>query len=209
MNSIDEKLLKYFENEMSDHERKEFEAVLLSNPDLLKKLNEFQKVSSSFSAYNNVEVDERYFSNLIPRFNEKKKSKISLFTEYLFRPVYLYPILSSAAAVIIIFITLNSINKVTPFNFQTVASEMQENEINEQLNSIKEDYYSTEINKESIPDSIVGDYYYSQITESPDQVSEYITSTSGYTVTENSIYNDLSDEEADKIYNELINKKIL
>lgn len=210
MNLNDERLLKYFENEMSRQERKEFENELQANPDLLIKLNEFKRVSSSFSVYKNVEADERYFNSLIPRFNEKdKRSKVSLFADYLLRPVYLYSVLSSAAAVMIIFFTLISVNKTEPVSIQSLANEMQETEITEQLETYKEDYYTAETIQESVSDSTVSNYYYDQIKENPDQIAEYISSNSGYEVSYSSIYKDLSDEEADKIYNELINKEIL
>ena len=73
MNSTDERLLRYFENEMSGQERKGnsklyCRQILTFSGSLMNS----GRVSSSFSVYKNVEADERYFSSLIPRFNEKR-----------------------------------------------------------------------------------------------------------------------------------------
>jgi len=209
MNSIDEKLLRYFENEMDPDERKEFEIELHSNPGLMNNLQNFRSVTNSFQLYKEIKTDERYFNNIISEFNIRKGSveKKSWF-DFIFRPVYILPGIASILVLISVFVLLNRTNNilVTP---QGVVSELQENEITDALSIYHEDYYTSDKIVETVPDSAFNNYFYAEISENPQSIKEYISKTTGYTGTDDVNYKNLSEEEVDKIYSELINKKIL
>ncbi|NWF90633.1 MAG: hypothetical protein HXY50_14370 [Ignavibacteriaceae bacterium] len=72
---IDNRIILYFDNQLNEIEKKEFEKEL-SNSDLLLRQVEFYKQSMQFLKLNVSEnIDENYFINLIPRFRSKQNKK--------------------------------------------------------------------------------------------------------------------------------------
>lgn len=205
MNTMDEKLLKYFDGEMTTAEKFEFEQLLKENPSLQKKLNDLKKVSSAFSFYSKAEEENVYQAAVT--FN--KKSKKESFIKKIFpTPAYLYSTAGVFVLLIMFLLVLPQINKPKVNDAAKIASELKESEISDALSNYRE-YYNSEKTADAISDSAVNGYYLDEINKHSDEVSGYLSGTDNYTGYTGSVINSVSPEEAEQIYKELLNKKIL
>lgn len=122
MKKNDERILKYLSKLMSENERLDFEIKLASSDELKSDLASINNQLEEVSFPKTIEVDERYFANLLPRVRERleKKKKIILWkSAYYFTP--------TAAAVVILSFLLFSSKAEFDTQYKELADEVVNN----------------------------------------------------------------------------------
>ncbi len=198
MNNRD-RILKYLSDLMSSEEKIRFQEELENNKSLKKELERIEKEIHNFSTETNFEIESPYFNNLYVRAKDKFKTKRHS------KKLVALPALSIVFTVLLLFILnfpdrdrINSQN----LSLQNVIAEVDSTEILEMFESnFIDDYafyqsgdFSEYINSENEEDIYLVDGYNNEINFYPTTLEEY---------------DDLSNEDVDIIYDELLNKKIL
>src|SRR4030067_1010173 len=65
-----EEIRKYIEGELSGEELINFEKEINNSPELKKEIDSLRNVLNQFKKLKNVNADENYFTNILPRFRE-------------------------------------------------------------------------------------------------------------------------------------------
>lgn len=144
MKKNDERILKYLSELMNEKERLNFEKELASSDELSNDLASITNQLEEVSHLQAIEVDERYFANLLPRVRERlqKKKKMVLWkSAYYFTP-------TAAAVVILSFLLFNSKTE-----FETQYHELANEVVNNFSNQEVSEKYFTEL--ESSPAEII------------------------------------------------------
>ncbi|OGU33852.1 MAG: hypothetical protein A2068_03120 [Ignavibacteria bacterium GWB2_35_6b] len=195
----EEKILKYFSDSLTSEEKKNFEEEI-ENSEELK--NEFVKFRESLSELKNIstpEVDENYFVNLTPRIRNKMGKKRKFFTI----PKLAFSFSVFAVILVISFNLFNNENKQIIFsleNEKSILNEVLEETPDEQLS----DYINFSLNYGSDNFSVLADEI-----EYDEENLRTIGEKTLKSFNEYELIDNLSDEEADEIYNQLLNTKIL
>lgn len=193
---------KYIENEMSEDEKSKFEKNLALDRDL--KVN-FEKFYMNYKKLNSeINVDEDYFVTLMPRVRERLSEKKKLFNFFSRLPKFVY--------IIPVFI----IGAIVYYNMAIFKNKTDKNTILELSNELKNNSeLFTEILNEHRRLRIIDDYD-SEIYSIIYSDNEYENLILNYAEENNHIFelnekviNELSEEDYNLVYNEIINKKIL
>jgi len=111
MKKNDEKILKYISDSMNETERTSFESELEHSEDLRTDLDEVRAKLGEIIIPRDIEADERYFANILPRVMERLEEKKNFFSWKI--AYYLTP---TAAAVVVLSLFL--FNSKTEFDLQ-------------------------------------------------------------------------------------------
>ena len=198
-------ILKYLSGLMNADEQLQFEQQLESNPELKAEYDRINSSLKELNDLNKVESESVYFNNLIPRMHKKMNENNG---KGLVRFV---PSFSFAIVILMIFLlqfpNLDE-NSVYELNYSdneiaSILSETDDSLLSDYLELGLVDnfsYYSYETD-DSFPDVYIDQTILSEIgLEQSDEYYDYGLSAN---------INDYSSEEANIIYEELINKKIL
>jgi hypothetical protein len=197
MKNNDDRILKYLSELMDVNERAEFEKELSSSGKLSNDFDAFKNQINVAVMPETITVDERYFTNLLPRIHkrmEKRNRLLSWKTVYYFVP--------TAAAVLVF--TLLMVNPKTNFdaNYKDLANEVVNNFSDKEVS----DKYFTEL--ESNPADAI-------LTQSNDELNIQIpsdleiSSESYIRLIDNPVTEDystlsrLSDKELEIVYEKL------
>ena len=194
-----EKILKYFSDELSSEEKKVFESELKNSEEVKKEFLKFQKTLSELKSISVPEVDESYFINLTPKIREKidKKKKFITIPKLA---------LTFTVAVIVLVVSLNIFNTenrrymFSVENEKSILSEVLDETSDEQLS----DYINFSLGNSSNNFSVLAggiDY--------DDESLKTLGEKTLKKFDEYDLIESLGDEEADEIYNQLLNTKIL
>ena len=195
MKSNKEKVIKFLSGLMTEEEKKEFETELNSSPELKLLLEKYSNNMSELKMLSEVKVDESYFNTLIPKMREKLEVKKSRPLIYRFAPAIPALTLSIFILVNILYLNFKTTNTFDDTLANLVAgsdSTTIAEFVNDYSSSYLEDY-STDYN---LPED-----YFSDIELTGQLRAEVIDSYN--------LYENLSEEDVDYIYNNLIDKKIL
>lgn len=202
---VDDKIILYLDNQLSEKEKVEFEHELENNEELKSQLIEYKKFLSSFAELNSVEVDERYFSENVPKLREKldKKKKLALIPRFSIA-------LSTIVAIFLIFMFVLNNNKTTNV---TTLNNLIENANQNDLKSVLDSYTNTlnlsdastisNISDTSV-DSVINQSYYSELNLTTAQLEGYLNL---HSIDYNSLISGLGSSEKETLYEELKNKK--
>lgn len=195
--------IKYLENELSEEEKSNFEKNLSLNHNLRK---EFEKYQMNYKNLNlEVKAEEDYFVTLLPRVKERisEKKKFSFYFNRIPKYAYLVPVILIAAVVIFSLNTSNS-NIKSAIDVKKLTNAFSDN--NELI---------TELLDETSHYKIIENYdteIYS-LTHSEDEyeniILNYLKENNHIFELNESIINNLSEDDYNLVYNEIINKKIL
>jgi len=199
MNNKD-KIIRYFDNQMSAKEKELFEKELNNSLDLQREIEDYKLFLSSFKE---TELKEDYINNVIPKFRERmrRKSKLQGFSGR-------FALAGSIAVAVIFaaFLLFNSRNTSNIESIQQLVSQITTEDANAAA--------STYLNNVSLSDLNINssDAYDSVFTKILG--NELSVSTNSNLDLISSINNSLSqleqyinDNEADNIYKEILNKK--
>lgn len=204
MNNKNE-ILKYLSDLMTDSERANFKKKLNSDTELQKEFESLKLKLDTLKENTEIESDTGYFNNLLPRTMEKidsqreKKSK------------YLIPAFSFGITILLIFLLnlpslddKSSQNNSGDIEFTQLIEESDSEELLSlfESNFINDYVFYRSGDYNNYIDFESEDEFYLFNENFPDEV--YYETNS-----ENDPFSSMTEEEADIIYEELINKKIL
>lgn len=192
-----EKILKYFSDDLSYEQKKSFENELENSAELKKEFLKFHEKLSELKNAAKPKTEENYFINLTPRIREKIKKKKQPFT------IPKLAVSFAAAAVVVILLLLNNEEPKNIFSIEenkTILIEV----IEETPNELLYDYFNLSPNSGGNNFSLFAD-----IDEYDEQVLEKLGEKTLKSFNEFELIDDLNEETADEIYNQLLNTKIL
>ena len=199
---ISEKVLRYAEGEMTPSEKKEFEAGLENSQELKNELAEYLKLMNRVAEVKKINIDDGYYTSIVPQFRLKQPTGKKRF----------YPVYAAAAMtviIIIIFIGYPGKNEVMKSNVQPVTASVDSSLIinPEKVAGEYSNYYD---NTDTV---IVGNEEYNaaidkmlldELKISEESLDSIYYST--YATYFQSV-SDLSDEESQVVYDEMLNKR--
>jgi len=196
---IDKRIILYLDNQMNDEERKSFEDELSKTSELSNQFQHYKNVLQSLKVNEQRFTNEDYFINLVPKFREtilvnKKSFKI--------KTAFALTAVASAAIVLLFF---NPFQTSENNSVDKIISTLNETEVVEIL-----DYYSnglSTIDNEQLngySDSLFSDLIYSELNLEETDINRVVSAEE---ISIENIYSEIKPEEADIIYNEILNKK--
>ena len=197
----EEKIRKYIEGELSGEELINFEKEINNSPELKKEIDSLRNVLNQFKKLKNVNADENYFTNILPRFRESTYKQKQLRIKPSFA---VGSILIVLITIIVFFITTNKEDAIE--DEQITLQQLDNEELKTYLNN-----YSQDLTTSQLTENIPEDYDSLFSSMMADELS-----LNGYSgdylvdVTSNefdNILDELSEEEIDNIYNNLIKER--
>ena len=97
----DEQIRRYLDGELAGVELISFEAEVNNSPELKNLVDSYRNTLNQFKKIENVNVEESYFVNIIPRFRERNERR----KQFRFKPVFTYGSISLViVSVLLIFL---------------------------------------------------------------------------------------------------------
>ena len=193
-----EQIRKYHDGELSGEELKNFETEINNSPELKNLVDSYRDTLNQFKKIENVNSEESYFINIVPRFHESMRNKKRL----KLKPAFAFSSITLVLTSILLVFILNKDNQVI-----NPVHEISSEELSSYLKSNPQDYYEMQLT-ESVPqeyDSLFNSIFFNELNID-DNSGKYLVDVTG-----NEFYNildEISDEDAESIYSSLISKKI-
>ncbi|MHB1688862.1 MAG: hypothetical protein ACYCVH_16025 [Ignavibacteriaceae bacterium] len=201
---MDEKIFRYFDNQMSEEEKSAFENELKIYPDLQKDYQKYKSLFENIDQLKNIEIDGSYLIETIPKFRARQAilRKFKLFPRLTLS-------LSTLVAVVLVFvITFSNSNKnVIPNNKVVVVDSSGvgfSTLLDPSADRLNLGYISSD--EESNYDSLLNSMITKELDLSPNELS-YISPSSNSDLS--SLLQNIDEKDADNIYKEVLNKRIL
>ena len=199
MNNKD-KIIRYFDNQMSAQEKELFEKELNNSPDLQREIEDYKLFLSSFKK---IELKEDYVNNVVPKFRERldKQSKPKILS-------IRFAIAGSTLAAIIIAVLLfsNSPKNTNTESIQQLASQMTTEDVNAAANTYLNNINLSDLN---INSSEAYDSVFTNILDKELNIGNNsnlnLISSNNTSLSQLEQY--ISDEDANNIYKEILNKQ--
>ncbi len=200
-----EQIFSYLEGQMSSEEKLKFEKELALSPELKSMLEKYRNLLSNVNDLKNISVDQAYFTNLIPNFRSrlgsKHKKKII--------PKLALGLSTLTAVIIVALFVMQRPKKITAVNnyLPSVDSTLSVLQVN--LNPVQDNYDLSNLSSDEAAryDSVVTSMISTELDLSSAGVN-YMNETGDNTDLK-SMLQGVNEDEANKIYNELLHKKIL
>ena len=193
-----EQIRKYLDGELTGEELKNFETEINNSPELKNLVDSYRDTLNQFKKIENVNSEESYFINIVPRFHESMRNKKRL----KLKPAFAFSSIALVLTSILLVFILNKDNQVI-----NPVHEISSEELSSYLKSNPRDYYEMQLT-ESVPqeyDSLFNSIFFNELNID-DNSGKYLVDVTG-----NEFYNildEISDEDAESIYSSLISKKI-
>ena len=193
-----EQIRKYLDGELTGEELKNFETEINNSPELKNLVDSYRDTLNQFKKIENVNSEESYFINIVPRFHESMRNKKRL----KLKPAFAFSSIALVLTSILLVFILNKDNQVI-----NPVHEISSEELSSYLKSNPQDYYEMQLT-ESVPqeyDSLFNSIFFNDLNID-DNSGKYLVDVTG-----NEFYNildEISDEDAESIYSSLISKKI-
>jgi hypothetical protein len=203
MGKID-RVLKYIDGQMSDEEKSAFEKELASSAELNSKMEEYKNFFSEIKEIKEIPVDASYFVNMIPNFRNrielKKKKKIF--------PKLALGFSTLTAVIIISLFLFKQPKNVTFVNLNSHGIDSTLSLLQVGISPLQDNFNFSNLSKEEEMkyDSVVTSMLSNELNLSSAGLN-YINET-GSNSDLQSLLQGVNDVEANKIYNELLHKKI-
>ena len=203
MNKYNKQIIKYFDEQLSVDDRKEFERELETNAELKNAFENYRKVNELFSTDEELFATKNYFNGIVPRFRQK-----------LDKESYVFPIDKFAVTFATILLIISSYllfqnyffnQSVKNYSIQSIIDNLSEEEMNELAVYISDDYWNPISGEEKLQileeadislDGVVADV----------SVDEGMMILSDYQI--NDIYLLADEIELEIAYNEILTKRI-
>lgn len=196
---IDERIILYFDGQMNDEEKLNFEKEINESSVLQKQVEDYKSFLKQINDNKNLDFDENYFTNLIPNFRKNLKSK----TKKNLNPKIIYGLTTIAVIFISLIFILNSENSSSNLSLKEVISNMDSTELNSTINDYSANLSMYDFVK-TVDDSTLNLIIADELNITRESAGNILLSEN-YDL--NKIYNTMSDEEAEAIYDKLLNKK--
>jgi len=203
MNKYDKIIVKFFDEQLSVDERKEFERELETNTELKNAFENYRKVNELFSTESDLIVNQDYFNGIVPRFrqNLEKETYISPFGKIGFAFTTILVIISSYLLVQNFFFN----QSLTDNSIQSITHNLSDEEMNELADYISDDYWNPISDQEKIQMFEEADFNMEEIVSNV-SVEEGVMILSDYQIDD--IYSLADEKELELAYNEILTKRI-
>jgi hypothetical protein len=193
-------MIRYIDGEMTEKERILFEEQIRISPELQKQVASFRSINEAFNVYSQPVADEDYFRNMVPGFRSRLPGKLKRFP----MQGVAFGTVSLVIASMFLFLLLNKSD-----NMGKIAENLNEHQLTELINTYSSDktvgeVVATEVSSDAATESVVDTLYIKELNVAPEAVSYYFADRRSDL---SSVISDINQEEADNIYNEMINKK--
>jgi len=202
---MNDEVLRYLAGMLSEDEKKKFELQMENSPLLKEKLEKKERYLRELKALGSVEADSHYFENLMPRLRQKmasgKKKSFSFYPGL----AYIIPVLAIALFFLIKPFGFNPFNRASGSSaeFAKEVSRMNDRTKVEILGSLMENESGT-LQADILPENAaeaVENTMGEELYQGTDSKSQYLDT--------DELLNSVSGDEAESIYQNMINKKIL
>ena len=185
---IEERIIKYLDDDLTSEERAVFESELNSSEELKREFENYLVVKEKIDKQKNLKLNSDYSDSILPEFHKKAHIR---------KKESLRKSLSYTLGLILIIIIGISVQKIFLNNYSNNSVDLEKfaQSLDESLN-----------NSNDLSD-IISEKEYVDLLENNLVVNEDVLET--YDIGYKDLIGNLSDAEADKIYNELINRNIL
>jgi hypothetical protein len=203
MNKYDKLIIKYFDEQLSVDDRKEFEGELETNTELKNAFENYRKVNELFSTKDGQLADQDYFSEIIPRFRQTlaKVTYVSPIRKISFTFATILLIISSY----LLFQNYFFNQSATNYSVESITDNLSEEEINELADYISNDYWNPISGEEKFILLEETDLSLEGLIASI-SVEEGVMILSDYQI--NDIYSLADEDELEIAYNEILTKRI-
>jgi hypothetical protein len=203
MNKYDKQLVKYFDEQLSVDERKDFERELEINTELKDAFANYRKANELFSTDEKLFASKDYFNEIVPRFRQRL-DKVSYVPQikkigFAFATILLF--VSSYLLFQNYFFNLS----VTNYSIQSLTNNLSEEEMNELADYISDDYWNPISGEEKLQILEETDFSFDGVITDV-SVEEGMMILSDYQI--NDIYLLADDKELEIAYNEILTKRI-
>jgi len=196
---MNERILKYFDGQLTESEMENFEDELRSSPELKKEYDEFLSVQSKLNDLKNVEIDKTFFNGIVPEFRKrleiKKKS----------RKIFSFSFANSLVAVVLLYLVLSP--STDNLNLYEAVKNWTENDYNYAVEYVEQHYNGFDITDEyniAGMDSVISDMLANELNLSGNFSSYQLMDNS---IDFNTVGSQINNTEANKFYKEILNKK--
>ena len=191
----EERIIKYLDNDLTSEERTAFERELKSSEELIREFEKYSVIKEKIKYQKNLRLNSDYLSSILPEFHKKvdsgKKETLRRGLSYAFGLILLFLIGISFQKIF-----FNNQKKSNDLEvFAQSLNENQKIELLENLNGGEELY-------KLIPENDLADLFEKDL-QIDNEVAE------AYDINYKEMIDGLSRDEAEKIYNELLNRNIL
>ena len=203
MNKYDDMIIKYFDDQLSVDERKEFERELDINTELKDAFENYRKVNELFSTKEELMVSKDYFNDIVPRFRQM-----------LDKEAYVFPIRKIAFTFATILLIISSYllfqnyffnQSVTNYSIQSITDNLSEEEMNELADYISDDYWNSISREEKLLMLEERDFSLEGVIANLTE-EEGMMILSDYQI--NDIYAFADEKELEQAYNEILTMRI-
>jgi len=203
MNKYDELIIKYFDEQLSVYDRKEFERELEFNTELKDAFENYRIVNELFSTKEAPFENQNYFNGIVPRFRQKLDNK-----------TFVSPIRKIGFAFAAILLIIPSYllfqnyffnQSVTNYSIQSITDNLSEEEMNELADYISNDFWNPISGEEKLQILEKTDFSLDGVIADV-SVEEGMMILSDYQI--NDIYLLADDKELEIAYNEILTKRI-
>jgi len=197
---IDKRIILYQDNQMSDSERSAFESELIKSGELSKQLEAYKSALRSLNIDEQSFVDEDYFVNLVPNF---RNNLLAAKKSFKFKTAYALTAVTLVLITVVLF--FNPFTKIEINSLDKLLTTLNEKETAELM-----DYYSEDLSAISAvqlnetSDSLLTELITSELNLQETDVNLFISNNQ---VSIEGVFSEIQSDEADRIYNEIINKK--
>ncbi len=203
MNKYDETIIKYFDEQLSVDDRKEFEGELETSTELKNAFESYRKANELFSTKDGQLADQDYFSEIIPRFRQKldKVTYVSPIRKISFTFATILLIISSY----LLFQNYFFNQSATNYSVESITDNLSEEEINELADYISDDFWNPISGEEKLILLEETDLSLEGLIASV-SVEEGVMILSDYQI--NDIYSLADEDELEIAYNEILTIRI-
>jgi hypothetical protein len=198
--TIDKRIILYQDNQMSDLERSAFESELNKSTDLSKQLATYKSALRSLNIDEQSFVAKDYFVNLVPNFRNNLSAAKKSFK---FKTAYALTTVTLLLITVVLF--FNPFTKIDINSLDKLLTTLNEKETAELMDYYSEDLSAisaTQLNETS--DSLLTELITSELNLQETDVNLFISNNQ---VSIEGVFSEIQSDEADRIYNEIINKK--
>jgi len=203
MNKYDKQIIKYFDEQLSADDRKEFEHELDTNAELKNAFENYRKINELLSTDEELLASKDYFNGIVPRFRQKldKDSYIPQIRKIGFAFATVLLILSSY----LLFQNYFFNQSVTNYSIESITNNLSEEEMNELADYISDDFWDPISGEEKIIFLEESDLSLEGLVANL-SLEEGVMILSDYQI--NDIYSFADEKELEIAYNEILTMRI-
>lgn len=191
----EELIIKYLDDQLSSEEKKAFEIELNSSEELQKEFQSYKKLNFYIDELKQIDQNELYFNSILPRFQERMITRKK--SPFVQKFGYAFPFIFMFALSFVVFNLFYSSNTISTdlVNFTQSLTDDQKIELLSTLNGDFTTEYFTEQYSE---------YYHQNIENTLSVIEDKNQLAVLYNIEIEEPSDYLSEQEFEKIYNEII-----